>query len=419
MRSIRRAMVLPLLLCGAAAHSQACWDKVRTQLETPMGVSTVDVGSLDNEAKKCLHEVLSDPATLNRALNLLTASDSGWAFLRDVHFAFKTFEAPDPGGTTQAHLGFSYDYNKAIVTSPLGQACGPACVNALNLRFSTQGNVAFESDVNPRDFLESHLSFAWFRSSGGAKQLSPQAQDHYNALAIKMAMVPAGREAELQQYTRQLSRLIAGNLTNQLYLEAGADISFESDQSFDRKQWVYAARAAIDFRGWAGLDAQSWQTTPTSGRLNIFDYPFALIRRLTGYGPCDSTSNSGSCFAPLATSWPTASIAIGQVKPSDSDPRKLLPGENGDYTRVAIELSFKTPVAKTGEQPIYVTANYRRYEELSPSTAVKDADLASFSYLSAVLGPQRGVFASYSTGRLPFDRRNDQVYELGFRTALN
>ncbi len=408
-----------LALLAVEAHAQDCWTDVRTQLEAPAGVSALDSGSLDTEFKKCLSSVLSDPATLNRALGMLTTADSGWAFLRDIHFAFKTFETDGAGGSQEAHLGFSYDYSKSIVTSSVGQECGEACVTALNLRFDAHGNVAFESAVNPRNFLESHLNLAWFRSSGGAKKLSAAAQDRYNELGMKMAMVPAGREAELQQYAKQLSRLIAGNLTNQLYVEAGADVSLESDQSFERKQWVYAARVAADFRGWSGLDAASWQATPAAGKLNLFDYPFALLRRFTGYAPCDATDHSvGSCFAPLATSWPTVSIAVGQVKPSTNDPRRLLPGGDGDYDRVVLEASFKTPVAKFNDEPIYVTANYRRYEELSPPLAVKRADLARFSYLAAILGPQQGLFASYSTGRLPFDRQSDQIYELGFRLVL-
>ncbi len=418
--AMRSGFTALLCLAAMAAQAEACWEKVRTQLETPVGIGTVDLDSLDNEAKKCLSQILSDPATLNRALRGLTSGDSGWAFLRDINLAFKTFESPNAAGASQAHLGVSYAYDKSIVTAPLGQECGPSCVTALDLRFTAQGNVAFESDINPRDFLESHLSLAWFRSSGGAKQLGPKAQDQYNDLAIKMAMVPAGREAELQLYYEQLSRLIAGNLTNQTYVELGADVSLESDQTFSRKQMVYAARAAVDFRGWSGLDAKSWQTTPTAGKLNLFDYPFALLRRLTGFGSCDASDHSmGSCIAPLATSWPTVSVAIGQVKASHKDPRTQLAGGDAEYTRVATEVSFKTPVAKWGEQPVYVTANYRLYDELSAPVAVKQANLARFRYFAAVIGPQRGFFASYSTGRLPFDRRNDQIYELGFRTVLN
>jgi len=413
-------VALPFLMVAAQAQAEACWEKVRAQLETAAPVNTAEVTALDNDAKTCFAQVLSDPATLNHALQSVTAVDFGWAFLRDVHWAFKTFESPDATGSSRAHLGISYAYDKSIVTAPLAQTCGVACMTALDFRFSTQGNVAFDSDVNPRDFLESHLTFAWFRSSGGARQLTPTAQDQYNDLAIKMAMVPAGREAELQQYYKQLSRLIAGNLTDQIYLEFGGDVSLESDQKFSRKQMVYAARAAIDFRGWSGLNATSWQATPTSGKLNIFDYPFALLRRLTGYGPCDAGGHAlGSCIAPLATSWPTVSVAIGQVQASQNDPRTLLANGDASYTRIATEISFKTPVAMWGEKPIYVTANYRRYDELSAPIAVKQANLGSFRYLAAIVGPQRGFFASYSTGRLPFDRRSDQIYELGFRTALN
>ncbi|HYM36229.1 MAG TPA: hypothetical protein VET48_12570, partial [Steroidobacteraceae bacterium] len=109
----------------------------------------------------------------------------------------------------------------------------------------------------------------------------------------------------------------------------------------------------------------------------------------------------------------------GQVQPSSNDPRARLPGGNGNFTRLAFEVSFKTPVAKMRDQPIYVTANYRYYDELNASDAVKQAHLAAFNFLQATIGPQRGLFASYSTGRLPFDVKADQLYELGFHTSLN
>ncbi|HYM34823.1 MAG TPA: hypothetical protein VET48_05460, partial [Steroidobacteraceae bacterium] len=170
-----------LIFCSGAVHAQTCWDNANSKLNADAGVSAVSANkeSLSSEVTKCLSNVLQDPATLNRAVDLLVAADSGLAFLRDIQFKFKTFEATDNAGTKQAHLGFSYSYAKSIDTAPMKQHCGEACTEAFDLRFSTQGNVAFDSDVNPRNFLESHLNFAWFRSSGGVKQLSPAEQSAY------------------------------------------------------------------------------------------------------------------------------------------------------------------------------------------------------------------------------------------------
>jgi hypothetical protein len=68
---------------------------------------------------------------------------------------------------------------------------------------------------------------------------------------------------------------------------------------------------------------------------------------------------------------------------------------------------------------VYISANWRRYDELSAPEAVRAADLAYYEYFVATVGPQRGLFASYSSGRLPFELSDDQIYELGFRTLLD
>jgi hypothetical protein len=413
-------LLVPLV---ASAQTESCWQAVRDRLDTAALVNTLPQSSdqkpLDAQASECLSQLLQDPATLNRVLKEVTESRDDSSLLSNLHLEFKTFEAQDATGSTSAHLGLAYRYDKSVFTSPIGQECGEACVRALNLRFTAQGNLALESDTNPRDFLEEHLTLGWFRSTGGARRLSPEAQDRYNELTLQAAQVPEGREGDLAAIDKQIAQLLAGHLTNQFAYEFDADVSLESDQRFQQKHWVYAARAAVDFRGWGSLHASSWQSAPTSAKLNVFDYPFALLRRLTGYTKCTAVGNSmGGCFVPLGTSWPTVSVAVGQVQPGSSEPRTQVAG-NDSYTRVATEVSFKTPIAKWESQPVYVSANWRRYDELSPPDAVRAANLAYYEYFVATVGPQRGLFASYSSGRLPFDHSDDQVYELGFRTLLD
>ena len=42
------------------------------------------------------------------------------------------------------------------------------------------------------------------------------------------------------------------------------------------------------------------------------------------------------------------------------------------------------------------------------------ANLDEQRYLTAALSLDNGMFASYTTGKLPLDAQNDQVYEVGF-----
>jgi hypothetical protein len=382
---------LLLLPIYAGAQDTSCWEALREQLDTVALLNTLPDHSehkpLDAQASECLSQLLHDPATLNRVLKEVTESNPDAGLLSNLYLEFNTFEAPDSTGANSAHLGLAYQYDKSVFTSPIGQECGDACVQALNLRF--------------------------------ARRLTPEAQDRYNELTLQAAQVPAGREADLAAIDKQIAQLLAGNLTNQFAYEFDVDVALESDQRFRQKHWVYGARAAVDFRGWASLHATSWQTAPTSAKLNIFDYPFALLRRLTGYSQCAAINTSvGGCFVPLGTSWPTVSIALAQVQPGSSEPRTQIAGDDS-YTRIATEVSFKTPIAKWERKPVYVSANWRRYDEISAPEAVRAADLASYQYFVATVGPQRGVFASYASGRLPFNAGDDQVYELGFRTLLD
>jgi hypothetical protein len=131
---------------------------------------------------------------------------------------------------------------------------------------------------------------------------------------------------------------------------------------------------------------------------------------LTGYQECESSA----CFVPRGSSWPSGSVAVGIVDPQDDDPRKKA-GDGRSFTRVTPEVAFKTPVAHAFDRDVYLSANYRLYYEVNAASSVKSAHLDEFQYLQATLGGQTGPFMSFSTGRLPFDRRDDQVYSLGFK----
>ena len=67
---------------------------------------------------------------------------------------------------------------------------------------------------------------------------------------------------------------------------------------------------------------------------------------------------------------------------------------------------------------IHFSSNYRWYKELKPDEIIKLNKLDRFSFLVAALESTNGLFVSYTTGRLPFDRITDQVYALGFRYDL-
>jgi hypothetical protein len=359
----------------------------------PAGARTEDV--IDS-----VRNALESPETQSRVLNTYLNRDHGWQFLRDVNFRFKAFEAD----SADAALGFSYDYKKSLQGQEL--ACGgEACVRGLDLNLAANGNVAFDADHNPNNLLDTALSFAYFQSTGGVKRAGDAAIRQFRTL--QREFIAAETEAEEEAVVRKIESLVRPSLTDQFYWEVAADVSLESNQQFTQKQWTYGAHAVFEVKGW-GDDSPF-------AKFNIFDYPFAALRMLTGYETCP---NGGSaCFMPRGTAVPTLLVGFARVAPQDDDPRAQA-GDTSDFDRVRFEASFRTPLARVGDDRLYVSVNYRYYKELDASANVKSQDLDEFSFYTIVLGGSQGVYVSYSDGRLPLDAASDQVFELGYQFHL-
>ena len=373
------------------------------------GTAKPNLKSLSNDVREYLRKSLEDPAKLNKVLDSYLAKDSGLAFLKDINFRFKAFEAREPN--TQTSIGFSYDYGKSILNGEWGQGCGDTCARGYDFNFSARGNVAFDPDRNPDDFLETRLSLSLFQSLGGiAKELSAEGKQQYNELTLKAAQ--AKDERELENVYADILRLIAGTFSNQYYVDLSGDFALESNQSFSAKQYAYGLRLGLDVKGWERSNAERWNETSWLAKLNLIDYPFALLRMLTGYEKC---KGGASCFLPRATHWPTVSIALARITPEDNDPR-LAVGETSDYDRLAGEVSFKTPIARIAGEKIFFSANHRLYQELNASTALRASGLDHYRYTTLAIGAVTGPYVSYTDGRLPLDARNDQVFELGYQS---
>ena len=105
------------------------------------------------------------------------------------------------------------------------------------------------------------------------------------------------------------------------------------------------------------------------------------------------------------------------MSPEDEDPRAVA-GDTSDYDRMRFEGSFRTPIARLGEDRLYVSMNYRYYKELDATPAVRSLGLDSFDYYTVVLGGSEGIYVSYTEGQLPLDVASDRVFELGYQFQL-
>lgn len=343
---------------------------------------------------EAVRDALERPATVNPVLAGLFTDGHGLRFLRDVDWHLQSF---DVDGETSLGVRFKYEKHHPFELEDHANGKG---VSGMGFDLSIEGNVAFERDVNPADFLSARLAFDKFSSSGGSKgPLAPADAARANALAMQSAKyVATEREAWLRSPEwNELKGLARRVLDTQVYWEVGIDAAFESDQAWDAKNYALGVHGA--------LDVKAWNDRSEAATLNLVDYPAALVRYLTGYD---------DELTPRGSSIPTLVIGLDHVEPEGESPRSAA-GDDSGYERVRLEVVYKAPLGLIESKEYSLTAQYRGYYELSPSDAVRAADLDRYGYLALAIEADEGLFASYSHGQLPFDDGDSTVYAIGWR----
>jgi hypothetical protein len=334
---------------------------------------------------------LEDPETLNLVLQQLFADDR-WRLLKDLNLRFDTF-ASDAGDARG--LGLSYAYAKTIKRDDLINRGAHQAGLAFTL--NAAGNIAFKRSINPRDFLQADGRLALWRSTGGAVATTDEVRDRLAVLRRKLALISVQEELDNSPLWAEYLATVGRSLTTQAYLDLGASGGIESDQSFDQTQYVYALSL--------GLDVKAWNRTSRLAAWNLFDWPFAAIRYLAG---------TDSVFRPRGSNIPTLRMQLGLVDPGAGSTRETL-GAAGSFPRFSLEAAMRNLILHSQLGDVYVESDLRWFREVGAPPTVAAAGLDEFTYFAAALVSSAGPYASYSTGRLPFDVRNDQVYELGFK----
>jgi hypothetical protein len=321
-------------------------------------------------------------------------------FISALDLKLKVFQAD--ATSKQASMGFSYNFGKEGAVNRVSltdeKAEGRLMVA---YGYTAEGNVAFDATRNPSDFLKSSTHVSWSKNYF----LADNIDDTERSAAIRRAIALAAKdesEGALQDSPlwRQVQKEARNGLRDQLYLIAGGSAALESNQRFTQKNWAYGARVGIDFKAWR----------PDSHRAlwNVVDYPFALLRSATGME---------KDFRPDGTSFPTFLLRFDRIKPVDDKDRKAA-GDENDFDRFSAEVAFKTPIAVIRGETAYFQVDYRRYQEIGASAAIKSKDLDHAEYVAFTLKMPKGLFVSYTTGKLPFDRESDQVYAAGWTYDL-
>ncbi len=106
-------------------------------------------------------------------------------------------------------------------------------------------------------------------------------------------------------------------------------------------------------------------------------------------------------------------LNIGQVDPSQDTSREAVLGENLDtYDRADFEFLYIYNIGTENLDTFEV--NYRYFYELDADLEIKNSGLDRFRLTTYRLGFKNNLYVAYSSGELPFNQKDNQIYEIGF-----
>ena len=152
----------------------------------------------------------------------------------------------------------------------------------------------------------------------------------------------------------------------------GGLISYETDQDFDDKQSVYGIQV-------------------TYAKM---DLPF-----------------KNDIFA--------VDLRRNQIDPTDDKERSTVLGTTSldKYYRTDVEVLY-IHTLNWKELVQTIEFNYRYFRESSPPAAIEAADIDRHQLITYRIGLPKDFFIAYSTGKLPFDRKDDRIFEIGLSYKL-
>jgi len=169
------------------------------------------------------------------------------------------------------------------------------------------------------------------------------------------------------------------------------------------------------------LDAKLRYSAPRAGSVTggLFskyetDQSFSNKQLVYGLG-----ATYGKYAALAANDFVALDANYGRVDPKDDSERKTAIGTTtlDSYYRWNLEFLYMYPLNwKTVRT---VEFNYRYFLENNAPSAIKSAGLDKHELATLRVGLKNDLFIAYSTGKLPFDRKNDNIFQIGFSYKLN
>ncbi len=314
-------------------------------------------------------------------------------WLNNFDLDLKTFQNKD---STKSALGFACNLNieRAKITEKGHIKRGKS------ISLETKGNVSFNKEVNPYNFLNTKLALNLFRIGGGVTVTTTPNDLVYCAnLRRKLATYENSEAIPNAPEWREMNEKF--KLKNSWILKYDLNAGLESNQDFSKKQITLGMRL--------GGTLKSWDKNNIASKLNILDYPFAFLRKLTQY---KGTLHSGITL-------PTLLFGFDYVNPIKDTLRKKSDPNLKPFPRMHFEAGFRTVITEISSQTLFFNSSFKYFKEINASNEIKNNSFDSFSYFTAAIASSSGVYVSYSNGKLPFDRRKEAVYEIGFKYQLD
>ena len=396
-----KTFITILLIITGSVLSFGQTNKVQSEIENVIRKSGLDSTLISDLIKQSsflftkIDSLKDNPdfydKTWNKLIEKISSKDSiAGYWLNSLNLDFKTMQSED---TSIISLGVAYDFNferGKIFQNKNNQ-------NGISGTLNSKGNIAFNKKLNPTDFLDTKLSFKYFQSWGGINFKLSEEEVHQGILRLLPILMSYTDMNDLKKSQEWEDLVNIFKLKNSYLFSINVNGGLESNQDFSKTQYAYGSNI--------GLSAKSWESDNLLSKLNIFDYPFALIRLIT---------NTDNKLLPDGATLPVIMFGLDYVVPQNDTIREDIDPDLSPFFRIKFEAGFRTVLAKAFNQTVYFNAVYKYFNELAPSKEIKQANLAKNNYIALSLTSDKGFFVSYSYGRLPFDRTNDSVYQLGF-----
>jgi len=388
--------IIPVLLLSISIFSQAQDSSFLNSLKdklVPLLVTEDGINVSKTKFKTIANTILNDPEVYNEIWNRVHNSirdSSERLWINNLNIKFKTFQANDSNKTS---LGFEYKWNYDINKNKNTDYEDAEFL----AKIVANGNIAFKKNLNAADFQNVKIELgrnAFLGGPSGTRTISvKKIADSINQI---LAAIDDEKELESSPLWNTITDLIG--IKNQYHYNFSANGGWEGTQDFSKSQYTYGLQIRFS--------AKSYSDKNILSQLNILDYPFALIRYITG---------SDKSLTPYGAALPLITIGIDQVNPAKDSVRKGLTGDEKAYARFKFEAGFRTLLINIKETPIHFNAAFRFFSEISPQAILKTNKLNKSSYFTCSITSGDTYFISYSYGKLPFDKTDNAIYEMGFK----